>query len=41
MMQPAMTACELLESGAAIIILKEWYKHDLREMLQMAGAEAV
>ncbi len=33
-------ACELLESGAAIIIVKK-YKHDLRETLQMAGAEAV
>ncbi len=32
---------ELLESGAAIIILREWYPHDLRETLQMAGAEAV
>jgi hypothetical protein len=34
-------ACELLESGAAIIIVEEEYNHDLRETLQMAGAEAV
>ncbi len=33
-------ASELLESGAAIIIVKE-YKHDLRELLLMSGAEAV
>ncbi len=33
-------ACELLESGAANIIVKE-YSHDLRETLLMAGAEAV
>ncbi len=32
---------ELLESGAAIIVLKEDYKQDLRETLLMAGAEAV
>ncbi len=32
---------ELLESGAAIIIAKEWYKQDLRETLLMAGAEVV
>ncbi len=33
-------ASELVESGAAIIILKE-YDHGLRETLLMAGAEAV
>jgi cytohesin len=33
-------ACELLESGAAIIIVKK-YNQNLRETLQMAGAEAV
>ncbi len=33
--------CELLESSAAIIILKEEYKQDLRKTLQMAGAEAM
>ncbi len=34
-------ASELLESGAAIIVLNEDYKQDLQETLQMAGAEAV
>jgi hypothetical protein len=33
-------ASELLESGAAVIILKE-YNDSVRETLQMAGAEAV
>ncbi len=33
-------ASELLESGAAIIILKQ-YNDSVRETLQMAGAEAV
>ncbi len=32
--------CELLESGAAMIILKQ-YKDSVRATLQMAGAEAV
>ncbi len=31
----------LLESGAAIIILETYYYQDLRETLQMAGADAV
>ncbi len=33
-------ARQLLEGGAAIIIVKK-YNHDLRETLQLAGAEAV